>query len=158
MRDVLEHLLYKKKQGCFWVFGNHFWLTMKKLTQRLSITEVGQPRILETLTLYGLTKVSRILVSTNTRLQFINWARLIFANKKIQSKGQSFWRCTQESAKGGVFWDNNVLPQIHTVKVCGASSYFFVTSKQIVFEQASSIVTPFNMIIGLGASNLLNPG
>ena len=90
LRDILEHLLYKKEQGCFWVCGNHFWLTMKRLTQRLSVTEVGQPRILQTLTLNGLTKVSRILVSTNTRLQFINWARLIFANKKIQSKGQSF--------------------------------------------------------------------
>ena len=46
-----------------------------------------------------------------------------------------------------------LLQQFHAIKGCDAVSYFFNVSKRIVFEQASSVIASFNMILKLGLSN-----
>ena len=43
-----------------------------------------------------------------------------------------------------------LLPQFHAITNCDKVSYFFNFSKRVVFEQASSGITPFNMIVELG--------
>ena len=37
-----------------------------------------------------------------------------------------------------------LLPQFHVITGCDVISYFFNVSKRVVFEQASSGITPFN--------------
>ena len=45
---------------------------------------------------------------------------------------------------------NLLLPQFHAITGCDKFSYFFNFSKHVVFERASSGITPFNMIVELG--------
>ena len=45
--------------------------------------------------------------------------------------------------------------QFHATTGCDTVSYFFNVSKRVVFKRASSGVTPFNMIVELGSSNII---
>ena len=47
------------------------------------------------------------------------------------------------------------LPQFQANTGCHTVSYFFSVSKRVVFELASSSVMPFNMLLELGALNIL---
>ena len=47
-----------------------------------------------------------------------------------------------------------LLPQFHAVTGCDRDSYFFNVSKRVVFEQVSSGITIFNMMVELGSSNI----
>ena len=48
-----------------------------------------------------------------------------------------------------------LLPQFHAITGCDTVSYFFNVSKRVVFKRASSGVTPFNMIVESGSSNII---
>ena len=48
-----------------------------------------------------------------------------------------------------------LLPQFHAITGCDTVSYFSNTSKRVVFERVSLGITPFNMIIELGSSNII---
>ena len=48
-----------------------------------------------------------------------------------------------------------LLPQFHAITGCDKFSYFFNFSKRLVFERASSGITPFNMIVELGWSSII---
>ena len=48
-----------------------------------------------------------------------------------------------------------MLQQLHEVTSFDRVSYFFNVSKRVVFEQASSGITSFNMIVELGSSNIV---
>ena len=47
-----------------------------------------------------------------------------------------------------------LLLQFHAVTSCDRVSYFFNVSRRVVFERASSSITPFNMIVELGSSKI----
>ena len=48
-----------------------------------------------------------------------------------------------------------LLPQFHAVTGWDMVSFFFKVSKRVVFERVSSGITPFNMIVELGSSNII---
>lgn len=48
-----------------------------------------------------------------------------------------------------------LLPESYAIKGCDTVSYFFNILKRALFERTSLSVTPFNMSVGLGASNII---
>ena len=48
-----------------------------------------------------------------------------------------------------------LLPQFHAMTGCDPVNYFFNVSKRVLFEQASSGITPFSKIVELGSSNII---
>ena len=48
-----------------------------------------------------------------------------------------------------------LLPLSHAIAGCGTVSYFFNVSKRVLFEGALLSVTPFNVLVGLGASKII---
>ena len=48
-----------------------------------------------------------------------------------------------------------LLPEFHAVTGCDMVNYFFNVSKGVVFERASSDITPCNIIVEIGSSNMI---
>ena len=48
-----------------------------------------------------------------------------------------------------------LLIESYAIKGCDTVSYFFNILKRVLFERTSLSVTSFNMLVGLGASNII---